>query len=279
MMLMKRNVLLRTLCIVLCAVMLVGTMSAMTIPVSANTTASATAQADNNPGVFRRFFDSIFRNFGLIGFVLDPHQFTMLNQRPAFQWILGFNEIYDVFPWVMNVWTDSIRVTFNYDNRDWLIQFWKGGYGMFLATGGEIGIYTRVLNFPIKHYNAPISQRDWMDITMHIYNRGERIFTRPSPYMTGDTGPYWWVSGYRLMSFCTDFLRSPRANVVMDATLELHSAEMARLFIAELEDKGFTRLAPGSTMNNTTADTYMLLPNTNDRSVRLIWRYANEGWF
>jgi hypothetical protein len=32
-------------------------------------------------------------------------------------------------------------------------------------------------------------------------------------------------------------------------------------------------------MNNTTADTYMLLPNTNDRSVRLIWRYANEGWF
>ena len=34
---------------------------------------------------------------------------------------------------------DSLPVYFNYRGRTWLIEFWKGQYG--INAGGEIGIY------------------------------------------------------------------------------------------------------------------------------------------
>jgi len=271
---MKRNALTRILCTVLCATMLLG---ASLMP-SANALTILPAPSPNDSSVIlRNVTDFFFRNFGLIGFVLDPYQLTMMNQRPSFQWGLGFNEFYDVFTWVMNVWTDSVRITFNYDDRDWLIQLWKGGYGLFFATGGEIGIYTKVSDWPIPHYNAPVSQSDWINMSMTIYNRGTPIFTRPSPYLIGDNGPYWWLSGYRLLSLCTDFYSNPRTNVIMDATLELHSAEMARLFMGSLREKGFRPLAAGGTLSISTPERYVLMPD--NKTVRLIWQNINEGWY
>ena len=291
------------LCAVLCAAMLFGTLplvaSADTADGAAETAAldpvaealAGTAE-DSAEGVvnvaakdppsgelslFRRVLDSFFRNFGFIGFIYDPYQNTIINQKPVFQWGLGFNEIYDLFPWVVNVWADTLRCPFTYGGRDWMIQLWKGGYGLFLATGGEIGVYVKPQGSAIKHYNAPASQSDWLNLEYTIYNRGKKLFTRPSPYLTGDTGPYWWCPGYKVLSICTDFLLSPRKNVVMDATIELKDNTMAQLFFGQLAKKGFKPLAEGVPMGIQTPETYRLLPD--GKSVRFIWRGVNEGWF
>ena len=279
----KRNALIRLLCAALCAAMLLGTcavpLSAKGADLPALTDDAAlvdvgTAAAPLTGSPFRRTFDWFFRTFGLIGFILDPYQFTIINQKPVFQILLGFNDIYDLFTWAVNVWTDTIVCEFNHGGKDWRIQLWKGGYGLFLATGGEIGIYTKPPTRLIQHYNAPV-QSDWMHLNYTIYNRGEELFSRPSPYLTGDVGPYWWAPGYRILSLCTDFLSSPRANVVMDATIQLHDAEMAKKYIAELEKKGFKPLAKGAVMGLRTPETYQLL--SDGRSVRIIWQNVNEG--
>ena len=34
---------------------------------------------------------------------------------------------------------DAFPVYFNYEGRTWLVEFWKGQYG--INTGGEVGIY------------------------------------------------------------------------------------------------------------------------------------------
>ena len=269
---MKRNACIRILCAVLCAVVL----GASAAPLPAAAPAPQARPVASSPGFFDTVVDFFFRNFGFIGFIYDPYQGTIINQKPVFQWGLGFNNVYDVFPWVVNVWADTIRCEFNYDSKDWRIQLWKGGYGVFLATGGEIGIYTKPVGLPVEHYNAPVSQSEWLYLTYTIYNRGKKLFTRPSPKLAGDEGPYWWAPGYKVLSFCTDFLSSPRRNVVMDAAIELHSAEMARLFIGALKEKGFAALEAGS-LSLSTPEKYQLL--SDGKTVRLIWQNVNEGYF
>ena len=275
---MKRNALIRALCALLCAAMLLGTFTVALSAEEADEPAAVElvdAQTAAVPSIFGRAIDWVFHTFGFIGFIFDPYQFTVINQKPVFQWMLGFNDFYDVFPWVMNVWADTIKCEFNYGGKDWRIQLWKGGYGLFLATGGEIGVYIKPQG-SAGHYNASTNQDDWLYLTYTIYNRGKALFTRPSPYLTTDVGPYWWAPGYRILSICTDFLSGPRKNVVMDATITLHSAKMAQLFIDALEAKGFTKLAKGS-LGLGTPEKYQLL--ADGKSVRLIWQNINEGLY
>ena len=309
---MKRNTFIRVLCAALCAAVFLGTFTILFSAVDAAgdptdevaVTEEVTAEpaggdddgeevtiapppaADNDEEVLETevaaaptasnpltgVFDWFFRTFGFMGFTFDPYQFTIINQKPTFQWLLGFNDFYDTMPWVVNVWADTMKCHFNYEGKDWRVQFWKGGYGVFFATGGEIGIYNKSENQNLEHYTAPVSQGDWLDLTFSIYNKGNKLFTRPSPQLSGDVGPYWWATGYKILSICTDFLSRPRKNVVMDATLNFKSAAMAELFVGELEAKGFTELAVGD-LGLGTPEKYQ----ANGQSVRFIWQTVSEG--
>ena len=239
-------------------------------------TAKTQVAESEDDSFFKKLTDWFFRNFGLIGFILDPYQFTIINQKPVFQFALGFNDLYDIFPFVMNVYADTVKCEFNYEGKDWRIQLWKGGYGVCLATGGEIGVYNKSETVSIDHYGCPADTNDWLFMEYTIYNRGEKLFTRPSPFLSGDVGPYWWCPGYKVFSICTDFLSSPRANVIMDATIQFKSAEMARLFVGKLAEKGFSELASGA-FTLQTPEKYKIL--ADGKSVRLVWQNVNEGWY
>ena len=285
---MKRNTLVRILCAVLSAALFLGTFSVLfsavhaapapeeAVPANVEFVDADTVlpQLDPIANLLKGALDWAFHTFGFIGFIFDPYQFTIINQKPVFQWALGFNDLYDIFPWVVNVWADSIKSEFNYGGKDWRIQLWKGGYGVFFATGGEIGIYNKPENVPGAHYACPVSQDDWLYLNYSIYNKGEKLYTRPSPYMDTDNGPYWWAPGYRILSLCTDFYSSPRKNVVMDATITFKSAEMAQAFIGTLKAKGFTELRQGS-LGLRTPEKYQL--KANGKTVQLIWQNINEG--
>lgn len=268
---MKRKTFTRVLCTILCAAMLCST-SVVALPVNAANSSTASSAS-----TFDKAVDFVFRNFGLIGFILDPYQFTIINQKPVFQWALGFNDLYDLFTWFVNVWADTIVSEFTYAGKDWRIQLWKGGYGLFLATGGEIGIYQKKQGQKLEHYNAPADQKDWLYLNYTIYNKGEKLFSRPSPKLAGDEGPYWWAPGYKILSICTDFYKSPRSNVVMDATIEFKDEKMAKLFIGELKKKGFSEIKKGTKMSINTPEKYQL--QKNKKSVRLIWKNINEGLY
>jgi len=288
--LMKRNAFIRALCVALCAALLLGTFAGLSASAVGNKTeavagvpaevlaAAAEPAAAQEPSVWAKIVGFMFRTFGFIGFTLDPYQFTVFNQTPTFQLFLGFNDFYDYLPWVVNVWTDTFRCHFNYDGEDWRVQCWKGGYGLFLATGGELGIYNKKETLKVKHFNAPLDDRDkWFQegTTYTIYNKGEKLFTRPCPPpMDGDVGPWWWMPGYKILSLCTDFLSHPRKNVVMDANLAFKDAEMARLFAEQLAEKGFT-LAGGalSPTGTITADQYKV----NGNQVHFVWQNISEG--
>jgi len=297
---MKRNTFFRALCVALCAALFLGTFAILFSSVAAAeeeevvvvlaenedadepdaeaglddaappaaTPVSEVSKAEEAPNFLVGALDWIFRTFGFIGFTLDPYQFTIINQTPTFQWLLGFNDFYDTMPWVMNVWTDHFTCQFKYAEKDWRLQFWKGGYGLCLATGGEIGVYNKT--WGADHYVCPVSIDDWMHMEYSIYNRGKHLFTRPSPRLSGDMGPYWWATGYRILSICTDFLNGPRRNVIMDATLLMHDAEMLAQFLPVLESMGFERTEGDLNLN--TPEKYSVNPQVATPA------YATPAW-
>ena len=53
---------------------------------------------------------------------------------------------------------DALPVYFDYQKKTWLIEFWKGQYG--INTGAEIGIYTGSGRWKVKE-----RQRFWMVIS------------------------------------------------------------------------------------------------------------------
>lgn len=74
-----------------------------------------------------------------LGYQYLPCQDIFLSTFDAWQRDFGYTRSYDCFAPYLGMVFDSEPVYFDYADRTWLIEFWKGQYG--INTGAEIGIY------------------------------------------------------------------------------------------------------------------------------------------
>ena len=165
---------------------------------------------------------------------IDDYYYT--NDKEAWQYNFGFGKIYDVVSPYILLEYDYIRVFFTYDDKDWMLQMWKGQYGM-IFYGGEIGIYTR------KHsedgvgawamYACP-AEENWLQMEMTLWHEetsGEwtREFTREYDY-------YWWCTGFK-----NGHLRQeePADELRLTGRITLKDAEMTDIVYKGLMDCGF----------------------------------------
>ncbi|MGN1083756.1 MAG: DUF4474 domain-containing protein [Lachnospiraceae bacterium] len=79
------------------------------------------------------------RDLEPFGFLYDETQDKIYSAMNPWQREVGYCKLYDDATLAMNMAIQCEPIYFNYDNRRWLIEFWKGQYGM--STGGEVGIY------------------------------------------------------------------------------------------------------------------------------------------
>lgn len=75
----------------------------------------------------------------LYGFLFDVQQDLVYSHMYPWQRKVGYCRLYDELAPSLNMIIDSEPIYFQYDGRRWLIEFWKGQYGM--TTGGEVGVY------------------------------------------------------------------------------------------------------------------------------------------
>ena len=73
------------------------------------------------------------------GFCYDYRQDLFSTRTDAWQKDFGYGKLYDLAAPSMNMVLDTEPVYFNYQKKTWLIQFWKGQYG--ITAGAEMGIY------------------------------------------------------------------------------------------------------------------------------------------
>ena len=71
---------------------------------------------------------------------VDDYYYT--NDKDCWQDTFGYARIYDLAAPYVVLEYDYTRVFFDYEDRDFMIQLWKGQYG-YVFYGAEIGVYTK----------------------------------------------------------------------------------------------------------------------------------------
>lgn len=80
--------------------------------------------------------DSLIKPFG---YCYDEKQDLISSRNDAWQRDMGYTAIFDYAASRFNMVFDFLPVYFPYRGKTWLIEFWKGQYG--INTGAEVGIY------------------------------------------------------------------------------------------------------------------------------------------
>ena len=165
---------------------------------------------------------------------IDDYYYT--NDKEAWQTNFGFGRIYDLAAPYLLLEYDYIRVFFTYENKDWMLQMWKGQYGL-IFYGGEIGIYNREHNDDGINewamFNCP-GEEDWLGMEMTIWHeeangKWNREFTR-------EYDKYWWCTGFKNGSLRQ---QEPADELRMDGRITFKDEEMAKIVADGLKECGF----------------------------------------
>ncbi len=196
----------------------------------------------------------------------DDYYYT--DDKDCWQDYFGFYNLYDlVSPYILLEY-DYIRVYFRYNDLDWMIQLWKGQYGL-LFYGSEVGVYTKEMSdkevTAFTHFKCP-EQENWLDMTMSLYHDyeddGNYVFELERPY-----GNYWWCTGFKA-GHLNDV--EPADELRMTTTITMKDEEMTRLFAQGLVDCGFIRC---STEQALIHDKFYIEGN----DVSIIWQDISEA--
>lgn len=128
---------------------------------------------------------------GVFGYLYDPANKCFYTADDPWQRNIGYNSIFDTAAPLTLINFDTTRLRFEYGDKDWMIQLWKGQYGL-IFYGAEVGVYTKPKDRKLMHYDcATDSEMLKMSMVFNEKKGGEwkKQFTRPYGY-------YWWCTGF-----------------------------------------------------------------------------------
>lgn len=110
---------------------------------------------------------------GPLGYCYDPCQDIFISTVDAPQKIFGYTTFYDLSAPYFNMVFDYETFYFDYRGRTWLIEIWKGQYG--INTGCEIGVYYADEIIPPEKYGVTVfkavSEQDMLEFGMKLNRR------------------------------------------------------------------------------------------------------------
>ena len=168
------------------------------------------------------------------GFEYHPDKDIMCSTMNNVQRMGGYCKMYDDTAYIISSIIDSEPIYFRYDGYEWMIELWKGQYG--IETGCEIGIYYREQDKPLsisektlmgKLY-ACVPDAHMLDLSFSLKKGDTELFAR-------DWTKHWWLTGFHW-----GFLSEPE-QLVMTVGIRFPNREMKMAFIHEgLESIGYS---------------------------------------
>src|SRR5215208_2317492 len=170
----------------------------------------------------------------------------------------GYAFGYDASALGMSMVIDCEPIFFDYNGKHWMIELWKGQYG--LETGSEVGVYTRPIGSTGPGYallDATVGQRpgdsaqshnlfydcasndDKLMLQSTLKKDGQVLFTR---------GPelHWWLTGFKWGVF------SHPDELTLDAAITLKDQAMLRAFQGGIAGRNYSNLkVDGTTVSFT----------------------------
>jgi UDP-2,3-diacylglucosamine pyrophosphatase LpxH len=202
------------------------------------------------------------------GFLYDPDQDIIYSRMDPLQRKLGYAYGYDKAAFLISADFDCEPIFFDYGGKHWMIELWKGQYG--LMTGCEVGVYTRPIGSKGPGYqlldatigkrdgdNAPshnlfydcAADADRLKLSMTLRRDGEKLFTR---------GPelHWWLTGFKW-----GVLSDP-GQLSLDVAITLKDDAMCKAFRDGIRGRPYLNLkVDGTTVSFTFKQPYSPQPS------------------
>ena len=163
------------------------------------------------------------------GYEYDPRQDIFFSKLNPWQRKLGYCSLYDEAAIPLGMVFDCEPVRFEFGGKKWLIELWKGQYG--ITTGGEIGIYTTTgpyLNIPGifngTFYNCA-DDNDNLSMTYTLLKDNKVLFSRAARH--------WWLTGFRLGEYADP------SELTMEVSITFKDTAMRDAFLDELQAMGY----------------------------------------
>ena len=165
---------------------------------------------------------------------IDDYYYT--NDKEAWQYNFGFGKIYDLASPYLLLEYDYIRIFFTYEDKDWMLQMWKGQYGM-IFYGGEIGIYNREhvddgMN-EWTFFNCP-AEEVWLNMEMTLWH--EEINGTWTREFTREYDKYWWCTGFKNGHLRVE---EPADELRLEGRITFKDETMAKIVADGLKECGF----------------------------------------
>ena len=160
------------------------------------------------------------------GFVYHPDKDIICSTMNNVQRMGGYCKGYDEAAIAINSVIDSEPICFCYDGFEWMIELWKGQYG--IETGCEIGIYYREQDRPLsiaektvlgKLYSCVPDER-MLDLRFTLVKNGQELFAR-------DWTRHWWLTGFHWG------IQTEPEQLKMTVGIRFSNREMQRAFVCQ----------------------------------------------
>lgn len=172
--------------------------------------------------------ESIYELIDKLGYEYDAAKDIFYSGLNAWQRDVGYCKLYDEAAAPMSMIIDCEPIYFEYDNRRWLIEFWKGQYGM--TTGCEIGVYsTAGSDVQTEYFNGTFYEcardEDLLSMSFVLKKKGKKLFSRKDIH--------WWLTGFKLGEF------SEPKELVAELKITLKDLNMLNEFVNGLKSAGY----------------------------------------
>ena len=168
------------------------------------------------------------RDLAEAGFAYDRKEDIFYSLMDCWQREMGYCQLYDEGSSLFNMVMHCEPVPFSYAGKRWMIELWKGQYG--ITTGAEVGIYNtdqddiRTERFTGPFYDcAQDSER--LPMSFVLRSNGRVLFKRKALH--------WWLTGFRLGEFST------LDSLTMDVRIRFPNSEMRDAFLEGLLELGY----------------------------------------
>lgn len=157
------------------------------------------------------------------GFCYVSCEDVFTSREDAWQRKQGYEALYDRAAVGAGMVFDALPIYFDYAGETWLIEFWKGQYG--INTGGEVGVYHAGKVVPERYYRIAhfeaVEDQDMPFIQCRLDRRRKKVYFLQKRH--------WWLTGFGMGTF------SRPSDLILVTTIRFQNECMAEAFFEGLK--------------------------------------------
>lgn len=166
-----------------------------------------------------------------LGYLYDPEQDIFATRLDAPQKHFGYHTFYDLAAAYFNMVFDYETIYFDYNGRTWLIEMWKGQYG--INAGCELGIYyaDTILSpddYDNTHFEV-VAPKDMLDISLKL-NRHFHKVQKPCDRIAYRKHRHWWLTIFKMGTFAKP------EDLFVNTSIRFKDHTMLNRFLDSFED-------------------------------------------